>query len=162
MKTYTLEDGRKVQTFAPATNFNPLTAGSAELMKNGFPAVPEQGEHRDRFVRVYSLIRNKYHYVEPTFRVNKDRTHGRRRGAARADGTQTSTNWSGAVVTAPAGDSFKWIEGDWTVPNVDAPTEGKWYYCASWIGIDGDGSNDVFQAGVETEVYRSGNSISRN
>src|SRR4051795_10914944 len=63
----------------------------------------------------------------------------------RMAGTQTSTNWSGAVVTAPANDSFKWMEGDWTVPNVDAPTENQWYYCASWIGIDGDGSNDVFQ-----------------
>jgi hypothetical protein len=161
MKTYTLEDGRKVQSLAPSAHFNPLTASSAELVKNGFPAVPDQGEHRDRFVRVYSLIKNKYHYVEPTFRVNKDRSHGRRmRG--KAAGSETSTNWSGAVVTAPAGDSFKWMEGDWTVPNVDAPTENQWYYCASWIGIDGDGSSDVFQAGVETEVYRSGNSISRN
>jgi hypothetical protein len=54
------------------------------------------------------------------------------------------------------------VEGDWTVPNVDAPTENQWYYCASWIGIDGDGSDDVFQAGVETEVYRSGTTIARN
>jgi len=99
MKTYTLEDGRKVQSLAPSAHFNPLTASSAELQKNGFPAVPEQGEHRDRFVRVFSLIKNKYHYVEPTFRVNKDRSHGRRM-RAKAAGSETSTNWSGAVVTA--------------------------------------------------------------
>ena len=37
----------------------------------------------------------------------------------------------------------------------------QWYYCASWIGLDGDGSGDVFQAGVECEVYRSGSSITR-
>jgi hypothetical protein len=77
-------------------------------------------------------------------------------------GTETSTNWSGGVVYAPRGDSFKWIEGDWVVPNVDAPTENQWYYCASWIGLDGDGSGDVFQAGIECEVYRSGSSITRN
>jgi len=66
------------------------------------------------------------------------------------------------VVFAPANDSFKWIEGDWVVPNVGAPTQNKTYYSASWIGIDGDASNDVCQAGVECEVSQSGSSISRN
>jgi len=161
MKMHTLEDGQKVQTFAPSASFNPLTASAAELERNGFPAIPERGPHRERFNRVYSQIKHKLHHVEPTFRVNKDKRHGLRvRG--NAAGTETSTNWSGAVVNAPAGDSFKWIEGDWVVPDVDAPTENQWYYSASWIGIDGDGSNDVFQAGVECEVYRSGTSITRN
>jgi hypothetical protein len=48
------------------------------------------------------------------------------------------------------------------VPDVDAPTQNQWYYCATWIGIDGDGSGDVFQAGVECEVYRSGTSLTRH
>jgi Peptidase A4 family len=38
------------------------------------------------------------------------------------------------------------------VPDVAAPTDNGTYYCATWIGIDGDGSGDVFQAGVESEV----------
>jgi hypothetical protein len=54
------------------------------------------------------------------------------------------------------------MEGEWVVADVDAPTQGKWFYCASWIGIDGDGSGDVFQAGVECETYRSGSSITRH
>jgi len=62
-------------------------------------------------------------------------------------------------VFAPSGESFRWIQGDWVIPNVDAPTEDRWYYCASWIGIDGDGSGDVCQIGIETAAYRSGNSI---
>ncbi len=48
------------------------------------------------------------------------------------------------------------------VPDVGAPTQNQWYYCASWIGIDGDGSPDVCQAGVECEVYQSGASVTRN
>jgi len=48
------------------------------------------------------------------------------------------------------------------VPNVDAPTQNQWFYSSNWIGIDGDGSPDVCQAGVECEAYRSGSSISRN
>jgi hypothetical protein len=47
------------------------------------------------------------------------------------------------------GQSFIKIQGDWVIPDDDAPTTNKWYYCASWIGIDGDGSSDVCQAGVE-------------
>jgi hypothetical protein len=45
---------------------------------------------------------------------------------------------------------------------VDAPTQGQWYYCASWIGIDGDGSGDVFQAGIGSQVYQKGTSISKS
>jgi Peptidase A4 family len=160
MKTATLEDGQKVTLHRPSANFNPLNATSAELVKNGFPAVPDAGPHRERFNKLLGQLKNKLHYIEPTFRVNQDKKHGLRVRAA-SDGTETSTNWSGAVVNAPAGDSFRWIQGDWVIPDVDAPTENAWYYSASWIGIDGDGSNDVFQAGVECEVFRSGNSITR-
>src|SRR5262252_590153 len=55
---------------------------------------------------------------------------------------------------APSGTSFRWVQGDWVVPDVDAPTENQWYYSANWIGIDGDGSGDVCQMGVECEVFR--------
>lgn len=160
MNATTLDDGQKVVSYVPAANFNPLTASADDLVKNGFPAIPETGEHRDRFNKVIGQMKNKLHFVEPTFRVNRDKTHGPRKQASAA-GTQTSTNWSGAVVRAPSGDSFKWLEGDWVVPDIDAPAENQWYYGASWIGIDGDGSNDVFQAGVGCEVYRSGNTITR-
>ena len=68
----------------------------------------------------------------------------------------------GASCSLPPAEPFSWIEADWVIPDVDAPTENQWYYCASWIGIDGDGSRDVCQIGIECEVYRSGNSITRN
>jgi len=161
MKTITIEDGLKVMTAAPSPNFNPLTASEKELAANGFPPLPADSHHRQRYERVWERLKHKFHYVEPTFRANREITHGPRHRKT-AEGTQSSTNWSGAVVTAPSGQSFKWIEGDWIVPDVDAPTTGKTYYCASWIGLDGDGSNDVFQAGVGSSVSRSGTSITRS
>lgn len=157
-KTLTFEGDTKVITHAPSPKFNPLTASAAEQVANGFPAIPEDGRHRERFARVWGQLKNKFHYVEPTFRIERERKHGpRQRGAA--EGTQTSGNWSGGVITPPAGQTFKWLEGDWVVPAVDAPTDNEWYYCATWIGIDGDGSGDVFQAGVESDVYANGSSI---
>lgn len=158
MKKIKLADNLEVVTFAPPPGFDPTTASADELVKNGFPLVPDDPHHDERFRRVFGQLKHKFNYVQPTFRVNPDRFHGPRKRQV-SEGAETSGNWSGGVVYAPEGQSLKWIEGDWVVPNVDAPIAGQWFYCASWIGIDGDGSNDVFQAGVECEVYRNGNSI---
>src|SRR5579862_3627402 len=148
MATVKLDSGIEVTTFARAPrDFDPLLASNAELVRHGFPAKPDEEEHVQRFNKVLSQLKHKFHYIEPTFRVNHDRVHGPRQ--APAAGTETSTNWSGAVVFAPAGASFRWVQGDWVVPDVDAPTQNRWYYCANWVGIDGDGSGDVCQAGVE-------------
>ena len=162
MPEITLEDDIKIRTFEPSPGLDPLTASPAELEKNGFPARPDDPHHLARYKRVFGLLKPKFQYVVPTFRVNPEKRHGPRKRLPEA-GTETSTNWSGGVVYAPQGQSFIKIQGDWVIPDVDAPTTNKWYYCASWIGIDGDGSSsDVCQAGVECEVYRTGNSISRN
>ncbi len=160
-KTLTLEGDIKVVTHSPSLHFDPLTASAAELVANGFPAVPNDPRHRERFAQVWGRLKDKFHYVEPTFRVERDRTHGPRQRRP-TEGTQTSSNWSGGVVNPPAGQAFQWIEGDWVIPAVDAPTQNEWYYCATWIGIDGDGSGDVFQAGVESDVYANGSSITLN
>jgi hypothetical protein len=159
MKTIKLEGDIKVRTFAPKPNFDPLKASPAELAANGFPSMPDDPHHRERYARVWGRIKHKFHYVAPTLRVEHDQTHGPRHRRP-TEGTDTSTNWSGAVVNPPAGQTFKYVEGDWVIPAIDAPTQNEWYYCASWIGIDGDGSSDVFQAGVASQIYASGTSIS--
>ena len=40
-----------------------------------------------------------------------------------------------------------------------APTQNQAYYSVSWIGIDGDGSGDVCQAGMVCEVTNSSRTI---
>ena len=157
-----LEHGIKVSLFEPPPRgFDPLTAKPAELEKFGFPPRLEDAHHLERYKRVMNHLKSKFHYIQPTFRVNTDRSHGPRKRGPK-DATETSGNWSGGVVYAPAGQSFKWIEGDWVVPDVSAPQQNEWFYCANWIGIDGDGSGDVCQAGVECEVYQSGSTTIKN
>jgi hypothetical protein len=157
-----LDNGITVKTFeAPPAGFDPLTAKPDMLEKLGFPSHHDNPHHMERYARVMAQLKGKFHYIQPTFRVNSHKFHGPRKKGTK-EGTETSGNWSGGVVYAASGQSFKWIEGDWVVPNVDAPTQNQWYYSASWIGIDGDGSGDVCQAGVECEVYQSGTSITRN
>jgi hypothetical protein len=162
MAQFALDHGVKITTFEPPPlGFNPIAATQAEITNYGLPARPEDAHHLERYTRVWAQLKGKFHYIQPTFRVNNEKSHGPRKRRP-ADSTETSGNWSGGVVYAPSGQSFKWIEGDWVVPDVDAPTQNQWYYCASWIGIDGDGSGDVCQAGLECEVFQSGNTITRN
>ena len=159
MPEMTLEGGVRIRTYTPP-RLRSADRRPADLERYGFPARPDDPHHLARYRQVFGQLKQKFHYVQPTFRVNTDRHHGpRARGTEEA--TETSTNWSGGVVYAPAGASFRWVEGDWVVPNVDAPTQSQWYYTSSWIGIDGDGSRDVCQAGVECDVYQSGSSITR-
>jgi Peptidase A4 family len=162
MAQFALDQGVKITTFEPPPQgFNPLTAAQAELTKYGLPTRLDDAHHLERYKQVWAQLKGKYHYIQPTFRVNSEKSHGPRKRRP-TDSTETSGNWSGGVVYAPSGQSFKWIEGDWVVPDVDAPTQNQWYYCANWIGIDGDGSGDVCQAGVECEVFQSGTSITRH
>jgi hypothetical protein len=160
----TLSNGIKVRTFAPPADFDPLTADDDTLLRNGFPARPAEGPQLDRFTQVLKQLSGRLHYIQPTLQVNADRFHGPRRGLGQAQaGTDTSTSWSGGVVFAPRGQSFSWVQGDWTIPNVAAPTENQWYYSASWIGIDGYGGRDVCQAGIACEAYRtSSGTVARN
>src|SRR5215471_392498 len=104
MPELTLEGGAKIRTFAPPGGFDPLTASLADLQRYGFPPRPEDPHHLARYTQFFSRLKNKFNYIQPTFRVNTDRRHGPRIRRAEA-GTETSTNWSGGVVFAPSGTS---------------------------------------------------------
>lgn len=165
MAVIKLDGGATIKTFRVPRDFDPLTAPAERVVAAGFPARPSDPELLKRYERFFTRTKEKFHYIEPTFRIDPTRsTHPRKHVDNRAEGdggTETSNNWSGGVVYAPSGQSFKWVQGDWVVPNVYAPTQNQWYYCVNWIGIDGDGSADVCQAGMVCAVYQSGTSITR-
>jgi Peptidase A4 family len=155
----TLEKDLAVRTFeTPPRGFDLLKASPADLKRFGLPAIPEDARQKARYQQVVRQLGERLNFITPTMRRNVDRFHGPRKRLPSA-GTETSPNWSGGIVFAPAGKAFQWVEADWVVPNVDAPTENMWYYSSNWIGIDGDGSNDVCQIGFECEAFRSGSSV---
>ncbi|HEY7423208.1 MAG TPA: G1 family glutamic endopeptidase [Gemmataceae bacterium] len=97
-------------------------------------------------------------FIEPTFRVTKIRHRPRSRA-----GAETSDNWSGAVAYRPGNDTnnpIMDVSGKWTVPSVTSPDGGTppivGFRCSNWIGIDGDGSSDLVQAGVECDLFSDG------
>jgi hypothetical protein len=59
-----------------------------------------------------------------------------------------SSNWSGMVETGSSG-AYTSVGGSWTVPTV-TKTSGN-SYSATWIGIDGDGNDDLIQTGTGSQ-----------
>ena len=164
MRTIELPGGVTIRTFSPPPDgFDPVKADDTALLAYGYPSRPEDPAMLERWERVLS---RPIQLIQPAFR---SMPYKRRRlptaTAGAAHGTEVTDIWSGAVVHAPAGDSFKWIEAEWTVPNAFPPpgaVDGVWYSASTWIGIDGiDGSGDVLQAGCDSDVMTSGGTIQR-
>lgn len=159
MTTINLDKGATITTFPlPASDFDPLTASPSDLARFGLPRRPEDPKLLARYRSVFTRLKGKIRYIEPAFKVDTTKTTHTQPAKATA-GTETSGNWSGGVVYAPKGQSFTWVQGDWVCPNVYAPTQNQAYYNVSWIGIDGDGSGDVCQAGMVCEVTNNSRAI---
>jgi hypothetical protein len=158
----TISKGFRIRTYElPPPGFNPLTAAPSLLLRYGFPTRPDAKtapELRKRweaaFSRPRTLITPEFHEVKgkyhgPAKRIGK---RGHRKPGFFNIANATSTNWSGSVASPPLGHTFGWIQGQWTVPNPQAPGSGE-FFASEWVGIDGAGSNDVLQAGTETDIF---------
>jgi len=155
-----LDKGSSIRTFAPPpTDLDPLTASAADLIRFGLPRRPDENpELLARYRNLYTRLKGKLRFVEPTFEIDANKTTHVQPGQTTA-GTLTSGNWSGGVVFAPQGQSFTWVQADWVCPNVYAPTQNRSYYNVNWIGIDGWGSGDVCQAGMVCSVTNNSRTI---
>jgi hypothetical protein len=179
MARITLDGGVKVRTFTPPPRgFDPITSSPADLLKHGFPARPDHPRQLERYRRVLGgVMKDRFRYIEPTFRTNPNRRHGppasrnfigpvRVRPQVTGTGNEFNPIWSGGLVFPPTGQSFRWITGEWTIPNVSAPVaDNQTYYCAIWVGIDGDisvASQDCCQAGINLDVTQDGDNITRH
>lgn len=162
MPTIKLSPEITVRTFPKAPkNFDPLKSDPQLLARYGYPSRPTDPRLAARWE---SVMRRGIRFIQPQFRAMP---YKRRRlpQKRKEHGVENTDIWSGAVVHAPAGDSFRWVEGTWTVPNAYPPggaQGGVWYSASTWVGIDGiDGSGDVLQAGCDSDVMTSGGNISR-
>ena len=144
---------------APAESFNPHTASKTDLLRNGIlfrrPTLEDApvlvNAWQQGFKRNWAPTR-----IVPKLEVQNGRSHHFKGLKATND---FSNNWAGGVLSS-VGD-WTGVLAYWTVPTVSKPNdpqglEGGWN-SASWIGIDGAGSNDVLQAGIEQRVDANGN-----
>ena len=64
------------------------------------------------------------------------------------DGSTTSTNWSGYVLTGGTG-AFSSVSSSWTEPAASCSSGTQ--YAAFWVGLDGYNSNSVEQTGTDSD-----------
>lgn len=148
----------QVHTFPlPPKGFDPLKASGEEIQRYGFPRRPDEvmeAHAASKWVQAFSKY-PKFTHITPEFTDLPQRHGPNKRTQAETKGNvnATSNNWSGSVLFIGSGDSFNWITGQWTVPHAYSPNpgDGITYYSSAWLGIDGDGSPDVMQAGTETD-----------
>lgn len=159
MAEITPTDGSTIRTFPrPPSGFDPLTADPAELEQYGFPPRRADRCYLKRYRRVWSRIKDKYQYIEPTLKTDGNGPPRSRKPTYTTD----NANWSGGVVLAPAGQSFCGLQAEWVVPNIYPPDPTRQYWTGSWIGLDGytgAGAGDVLQAGVGQSVYYTGSTF---
>ena len=92
MPVITLENDIKIMTFNPPPGFDPLAATAAELEQYGYPARPEHPRFLKLYRGVFSRLKGRLKYVEPSFRIIRDNPRNR------SSGVFTGDNWSGGVV----------------------------------------------------------------
>jgi hypothetical protein len=146
----------------PPADFHPMTASAAELVKNGFlirrPAKSDPPAVQEAWTKVFARQWSARDRIVPVLAPQVGVSHNlRRMPRKQTDANYLGSAWAGAVV-----DKGKWtgVIGFWNIPSVSKPaeaqgTEGGWN-SSSWVGIDGFGSNDVLQAGIQQRVDAQG------
>jgi hypothetical protein len=67
-----------------------------------------------------------------------------------------SSNWAGADVVNPSGETFKSVTATMKLPTLTAPSTpegpGDEYFLYVWVGIDGDGCSALWQTGFAGQI----------
>lgn len=146
----------QIHTFPlPPKGFDPLKASAQDLQRYGFPRRPDavtEDHAASKWVEAFRKYPGFTH-ITPEFKDLPHHHKPNRRTEPETKGNvnATSSNWSGYVLFIGGGDHFTWVTGKWTVPRAYSPQpgNGQTYWGSAWLGIDGDGSGDVMQAGTD-------------
>ncbi len=139
-------DGAVVTIFdPPPPDFDPLTADPTQLWRHGFPPRPSDPAALRQWG---ALLGTPLRFVTPTI----TRRPALRRRLPEFYGHESTDIWSGAVVFASTPATLFTVTGQWKVPHIKPFSNGDDRYVGVWVGIDGDRSGDVLQAGIAAEM----------
>lgn len=152
----------------PPANFNPLTASDAQIAVYGFPPRPNAktspGLYTDWARLVSAHATRIIPQLQATRVINgpiKNRSKVQSAGVKNGVLGATSNNWSGYSIidnTDPFAAVNTKIIATFIVPRGQLAfgsckgAANASDYSSQWVGIDGDNSPDVFQAGVEVDA----------
>ena len=141
---------------APPPGFNPLEATPEELKSYGIPTKPDVTTEPQRYEAWSKRVSKARTFIPPQFTILENhRNSAVQNSSTPANDAATSSNWSGFVNTNPPAGPWTAVAGTWNVPNAalaNPNPAGATQWVAVWVGIDGWGNGDVFQAGTDTTV----------
>lgn len=160
---------------APAAGFDPIAASDEELAYYGFPPRPDQAAQPKAYAtwveamhhsqtRVFPKLEQTAIYHGPAQikkNANPTATESNASLALQPSNTLYSSNWSGYVdfsgASSYGSSSYYFLVNRMVIPIAQqSGCTGGWAYGSGWNGIDGWGSGDVLQAGVEFDAYCNG------
>jgi hypothetical protein len=147
-----------------------LQASDRDLAHYGFPPRPDADSNPKAYARWSKALTASKRRIVPRLEMTNVYHGPMRAGTQLTESTGTSSNWSGVVVFSGAtsyntSTTFYYVYADYVLPvagQAFGACTGGWDYSASWVGIDGYGSSDVLQAGLEADAYCSGYAMETN
>jgi hypothetical protein len=130
-----------------------------EALARGYPFRPDPESSPNAFNVWLRAVSAPAVQIEPHPVSNPEICHGK----AKQHGPATSSNWSGFELlrwlslrgnTLRRGEPYDWVAGTWIVPAVTGQNGGRRTYSALWVGLDGDGTTDLVQAGTEQDSMK--------
>jgi hypothetical protein len=162
---------------APPAGFDPLTASDQDLQYHGFPPRPNQNTEPKAYATWVKAMQHSKVRITPTLEqttifhgpanITKNAKPSAESQAAKigspVSNVSYSSNWSGYVdfsgASSYGSSSYYYLVNTMVVPVAEqafGACTGGWDWGSEWNGIDGWGSADVLQAGVEFDAYCSG------
>jgi len=127
-----------------------------DLATLGYPLRPDAEESPDGYAKWLGWVSRPITLI-PAHSVSRpDISHSRNVPAgtvqtANVEATaKGSANWSGYEAHG-AKRSYMAVTGEWNVPPIPVGEAGYVTYSATWVGLDGDGTKDLVQAGTEQD-----------
>jgi len=129
------------------TKADALSLSAEELIQRGYPVRPDAQQAPKAFAAWLKAVGKPATYVSSRQVAHPDIRHVK---PASASNFETSGNWSGFELRGAA-NTYDLVLGEWYVPTVYYETNAT-TYSAYWIGLDGDGTSDLWQAGTEQNI----------
>jgi hypothetical protein len=139
-------ESKKRGTIRPALpEKDALRLSREELLERGYPPRPDP-EASAPFKTWLRAVSIPMTVVEPRLVPNTGVSH---QSATVAEVQTTAPNWSGFELR---GGLFDNVWADWTVPIILAGETNIQDASSLWVGIDGDSTTDLVQAGTEQDI----------
>ena len=116
-----------------------------ELLGRGYLPRPDAVSSPDEYALWLDRISRPI-TLTPPHSVSTDISHS----ANVQEGAYTAANWSGYEAHGKKR-SYDAVQGEWGVPQIPVGESGYTTYSSEWVGLDGDGTSDLVQAGSESD-----------